>query len=288
VVTTNLIIEQTGGYVWPTDGRVYTTTGRYTKRTALPDGCDSLDILDFIVLQVDTTDNEICRDETTRIGVSVTVPEMNFRDDLIPPAIAVGDVLCDDGDVLKPDSFLISGKIAKGIVFYVDKTGKHGRAVALKDAHGSCLWAKRVGYGPVPKSLTNTAPWSNAAMDTNGYGNTLRIKETAEMIYDNDFETNAPAAYYCYYYNHKTESTGSTHEGWYLPAAGELLLLFGNRVPVNATLLMLGKNALSCTTAYWTSTANNANNEYSWHIQYDGYFHTYGSPTYNVRAIVSF
>ena len=166
VVTTNLIIGQTGGYVWPTDGRVYTTTGRYSKRTGLPDGCDSLDILDFIVLQVDTSNNEICRGDTARIGVSVTTPDISFHDDLIPPTIAIGDVWCDDGSFMKVDSFLASDKVAKGVVFYVDSTGFHGLAVSLWNAGTGMKWA--TSYGQWTPKLYN----SNVdAMDTNNVTN---------------------------------------------------------------------------------------------------------------------
>ena len=240
VVTTNLIIGQTGGYVWPTDGRVYTTTGRYSKRTGLPDGCDSLDILDFIVLQVDTYNNEICRGDTARIGVSVTTPDISFHDDLIPPAIAIGDVWCDDGSFMKVDSFLASDKVAKGVVFYVDSTGFHGLAVSLWNAGTGMKWA--TSYGQWTPKLYN----SNVdAMDTNnvtnfysfamnGMENTLSIKEHAEAL-PGGFQENAPAAYVCYYYDHLTGSTGTEHKGWYLPALGEYYMFTIFRDELNVT-----------------------------------------------------
>ena len=235
VVTTNFILNDQGGYVWPVNGRTYTTTGRYSKRTGLPDGCDSLDILDFIVLQIDTTDNEICRDDTTRLGVSVTTPELTFRDDVIPPTIAVGDVLCDDGSIMKVDSFLVSGKEAKGVVFHVDRNGK-GLAVALTDAYpNTCNWVN-ASVEPQIKSKHYSFNTNEVFSDTNGYGNTIYLKEQAESVNENGFQVNAPALYYCYYYNHHTSTTGSSHVGWYMPSAGEMNLLFANAMEVNATL----------------------------------------------------
>ncbi len=235
VVTTNFILNDQGGYVWPVNGRTYTTTGRYSKRTGLPDGCDSLDILDFIVLQIDTTDNEICRDDTTRLGVTVTTPELTFRDDVIPPTIAVGDVLCDDGSIMKVDSFLISGKEAKGVVFHVDRNGK-GLAVALTDAYpNTCNWVN-ASVEPQIKSKHYSFNTNEVFSDTNGYGNTIYLKEQAESVNENGFQVNAPALYYCYYYNHHTSTTGSSHVGWYMPSAGEMNLLFANAMEVNATL----------------------------------------------------
>ena len=287
VVTTNIILSEQGPFVWSVDGRSYTITGRYSKRYAMADGCDSLAILDFIVLQVDTTDNEICKDETTRLGVTVTTPDMSqFETDLLPPAIAIGDVLCDDGSVLKVDSFLISDKVAKGVVFYVDKTGMHGLAVALKNATNSCEWGAR--YSGV-FSLTKTNLWSVAIFDMNGYGNTLEIKRRAENSTMNahSFARNAPAAYYCYYYDHITNATGTQHKGWYLPAAGELNVLFGNRILVNKTLNDIGGYRLT-NSKYFSSTSDNQYSDTGWDIDATGYCHSFGDVYKPARAIVSF
>ena len=265
VVTTNLIMEQTGGYLWPIDGRTYTTTGRYSKRSGLPNGCDSLDILDLIVLQVDTSSNEICRDETTRIGVSVTVPDLSFHDEMIPPAIAIGDVLCDDGTIMKVDSFLVSGKLAKGVVFYLDSTEFHGLAVALTNASDQCHWV----YMNSSYTLTSTGDVFVALNDMNGYGNTLEMKRTAETSgrNDNSFEMNAPAAYDCYYYDHHTQTIGTEHLGWYLPALGELSLLYANIPTVEKTLVELGEKRLF--------SSNNFGPEY-----YSSYYCFYSSTGY--------
>ncbi len=240
VVTTNFILNDQGGYVWPVNGRTYTTTGRYSKRTGLPDGCDSLDILDFIVLQVDTSNNEICRGDTAIIGVSVTTPDISFRDDLIPPTIAIGDVWCDDGSFMKVDSFLASDKVAKGVVFYVDSTGFHGLAVSLWYSDTRMQWATSYGQwtpklytGNVNPNVTNLY-----AFAMNGMENTLSIKEHAEAL-PGGFQTNAPAAYFCYYYDHITGTVGTEHKGWYLPAVGEYYIFNIFRDEINPTLSKL-------------------------------------------------
>ena len=237
VVTTNFILNDQGGYVWPVNGRTYTTTGRYSKRTGLPDGCDSLDILDFIVLQVDTTDNEICRDDTTRLGVTVTTPELTFRDDVIPPTITVGDVLCDDNTIMNIDSFLVSGKVAKGVVFYVDRTGIHGLAVSMSPEI-TLPWARTEVSTTVHSKTTYTSLY-NAILDKDGYENTLFIKASAEAADGNDFELNAPAVHYCYYYDHHTFAAGNIHLGWFMASSGQMAALFANRMPVNRTLSKL-------------------------------------------------
>ena len=239
VVTTNFILNDNGGYLWPVDGKTYKTSGRYSKRTSTPDGCDSLDILDFIVLQVDTSNNEICRDDTTRVGVSVTAPDMSlFQNEMIPPAIAIGDIWCDDGSFMKVDSFLASDKVAKGVVFYVDSTEFHGLAVSLTE--GKYAWSPTVDAQWTSRTYSSFYVSSNnytnhPIFSMNGMENTLSIKEHAEAL-PTGFQANAPAAYFCYYYDHITGTSGSEHKGWYLPALGELNMFSVNSEALNVVL----------------------------------------------------
>jgi len=285
VVTTNLQINESGGYLWPADGRTYTSTGRYSKRNGLPDGCDSLDILDLIVLQVDIASDKICRDETGNLGIAVSVPDISFHDELIPPTIAIGDVLCDDGSILKVDSFLVSGKVAKGVVFYVDKSGMHGKAVSIVDASSGCELAER-GSGVFSLFI---ATRTMAAKDTNGYGNTLAMKMKAEnsSLNNYSFQANAPAVYACYYYDHITRTTGTVHKGWYLPAAGEMSLLYANRIFVNNTLINIGGSVFR--SEYHSSTSSSSQySDIGWDILYDGRIDRYGNVNRASRAIIRF
>lgn len=55
-------------------------------------------------------------------------------------SVSIGDILCTDGSTVKPEQFALSGKTAKGIVFYVDDTHLHGWAVHLY-YQGSTLWS---------------------------------------------------------------------------------------------------------------------------------------------------
>ena len=132
--------------------------------------------------------------------------------------------------------------------------------VALSDANdgNSCKWAPSTVYTQV-HPLTTTSQWYDAIFDMNGLGNTLRIKQTAEAATGNDFMTNAPAAYYAYYYDHTIQSTGTEPLGWYLPSAGEINLLIGSRTEVNSTLNKLSSyGAQPLNTGPWTSTARSA------------------------------
>lgn len=285
IVTTNI---HGGSTTW--NGTTFFESGRYVHRSELPGGCDSLDILNFIVLQIDTTTNEICRRDSTRIGVSVTVPELTFSDNLVPPTVAIGDVLCDDGSILKVDFFLHSGKTAKGVVFYVDNSDFHGKAIALNDATpSSCFWSP-VETSMLVHPLTTSATAFEAIQDLNGSGNTLEIKNSAEQAGSKNFQLNAPAAYYCHYYDHHSHSTGSVPLGWYMPSAGELNLVYANKELVNSTLRMLRNAGVSANVLYkeyWSSTQQNPTR--AWNVQDQGAMSIANENEHlHVRAILSF
>ncbi|MBO2525521.1 MAG: hypothetical protein CW341_07475 [Bacteroidetes bacterium] len=269
IVTTNL---HGGSCIW--HGTTYIKSGRYSFLTPLPDGCDSLDILDFIVLQVDTSTNEFCEGDSTTMGVMVTEPEMTWKDDLIPPTVNIGDVMCTDGTTMNVDTFVKyypeHGKFPMGVVFFVDNTGLHGLVVALRDACERQVWSKWNTWGnysthkPMVKSLTITTNAITAMSDINGFGNTQKIKQTAEIVGPRDFSYNAPVIYACFYYNHNTLSVGTDSLGWYMPALGELNMLWMNRKEscislkklstINSAITQLSSYGSYAYTAYLSST----------------------------------
>lgn len=279
VVTSNF--ELNGNpYVWR--GHAYDTTGRYSEIVHTANGCDSLDILNLIVLIIDTTDNEICLGDTTTMGVMVTTPKLTWKEGEIPAVKAPGDVLCSDGSVIRVDSFLRSDKVPIGVVYYVDLTGQHGKAVALVDAPAAVQWARK-GTSSVSSefvykfvhSKNRLASQAEALFDLDGAGNTLVIKEYAERATGESFAENAPAAYFCYYYDPESQNVNPAEaRGWYMPAMGELNLVFGNRAQVNKTLSRLssyGGTPLSTGTHYYLSSSEQ-NNDRCWHLDYSGHF----------------
>jgi len=243
VITTNRHIGD--GVLW--HGQLYAQTGVYNHFIPIDGQCDSVDRLNLVVLQIDTTDNEICFGDSTTVGVSVTVPELRMMDDLIPSAYAPGDILCDDGSVMKLDSFLLSDKKPYGVVFYVDATGYHGKAVALKDASTYVPWGAKQHNPPCGfaciSTVTETWNYGILIRDLDGLANTREIKRTAiERSGYETFEEAAPAAWSCYYWNPVTNTSDCLEPegmGFYLPTPGELLLLFSNRVEVNKSLYRL-------------------------------------------------
>lgn len=295
VVTTNF---QLNGEPYHWRGMDIDSTGRYSKINTMADGCDSLDILSLIILQIDTSTNEICEGESTTMGISVETPRLVWKEGEIPAVEAPGDVLCTDGSILRVDAFLASGKTPIGVVYYIDPTGKHGKIIALKDAPRVSINGKDNYWGIWAQgqaqdykyihSVTKYNKAFNVLFDMKGAENTLKIKFDAEQR--GDFYYYAPSAYYCYFYNESSGVVDPSNPGgwgWYLPAMGELNILFGNRVPVNATLKKLKEagfdaEVMDTEQSYYVSSSEQDDNN-CWHNDYSGHFkshYKYNSKTW--------
>ena len=295
VVTTNFLLNGES-YHWR--GMDLDSTGRYSKINTMADGCDSLDILSLIILQIDTSTNEICDGESTTMGISVETPRLVWKEGEIPAVEAPGDVLCTDGSILRVEAFLSSGKTPIGVVYYIDPTGKHGKIIALKDAPRVSINGKDNYWGIWAQgqaqdykyihAVTKYNKVYNVLFDMRGTENTLKIKIDAEQR--GDFSYYAPSAYYCYYYNESSGVVDPSNPGgwgWYLPAMGELNVLFGNRVPVNATLKKLKEagfdaEVMDTGQSYYVSSSEQDDNN-CWHNDYSGHFkphYKYNSKTW--------
>lgn len=255
--TTVIVTDLQGGSLQWCDS-LYTRSGRYSVLRTRPDGCDSVEVLNLVVLNTDLYAENICRGDSTYMYVDVSGDGHNENNSLSPSLALIGNVLCTDGSILPPDSFALSGKTAKGVVFYADEAGVHGLAVALSESQ-------------LPMAVTMSAPLLlmtpslvAAMSDMDGLSNTRRIRNAVNAVVNADFNLQAPAARYCYYFDHNTLQEGTLHTGWYMPSLGELNKLYVNRLAVNKTLMwMAGQDsrirplASSC---YWSSTVlTNAN-----------------------------
>jgi hypothetical protein len=270
VTITNLM----GSYYWDKTGETYTTSGLYSKLYSQADGCDSLALLYLTILEVDTSINEICVGDSTMLGIMATVPEITWNNNLVPDKIVPGDLLLDDGTIIKVDNYDNTIHAApKGIVFYVDSTDMHGWAVALTDAYSSaCIWAAQSVRQSV-HSQTMTSIKADALTDFAGKENTLRIKTTAEAVGSGSFAFNAPAAYYCYYYDHLIGTTGTEAKGWYLPSIGQINLLYMNRAYIHSSIATLAGIASPIPNPLHSSTEANINS--SWFINNIGTINSY-------------
>lgn len=301
VVTTNL---HGGQVVWHDD--TYEETGRYEYLTADANECDMIDILNFILLQVDTSDNDICYGDSTTLSVMVTTPDLSVfgSGEQSQNVLSIGDVVCSDGSILSAESVEESGKTPIGVVFYVDKTG-HGLMVSLNELYNPASDSyNNYCYSFIEDDLEDYVrsirkySAKDCILDMNGRGNTLMLKQTAEAAPGHDFATNAPAAYQAYYYDPISQKAGPTHQGWYLPAAGEANLLYANRIEVNKTLELLKSYGLTVNTFfeeardYITSTqCYDCRNYDAINMEDDGMFWVgeyYTDSCFGVRPIKSF
>ena len=150
----------------------------------------------------------------------------------------VGDILCTDGTIVHPSDWPC-GQTAKGIVFFVDSTQQHGWALALEN--DGCVWFG--SNGTTIPGMANYPSTREAIFDFDGYTNTQIIRSagnaaTFPAIYLLDFEN-----------------------GWYLPAAGQLRLLYSVIMSVNQSLQLVGGvpinmqlSSAPSTSHYWSST----------------------------------
>ncbi len=233
-------------------------------------GCSYVDTLKLTITSspeltiIATPDTVICAGDSVTLQVMREVPRY------ISP-VAVGDILCTDSSFVKPADWpeaYAAGKIAQGVVFYVDNTGQHGWAVNLQDDRSGITWSS-VSTNP---TLTNYSSSNNAIYNLEGYTNTQRIREAGNAA-------TYPAAWAVEFDN-----------GWYLPAAGQLRLLYAELVTINASLGIVGTPFLmdSNFPRYWSSTENNDNSR-AWLVDHTGSVQNDSkSSSCNIRSVRNF
>lgn len=246
----------------------YTFTDRYTTAQ----GCDSVRILQLLVTGTPTLTTlaqpaEICTGQSTT--VHAMGENAGFSQGGQAPPVAIGDILCTDNSIVKPSAWPVAGKTAKGVVFYVDNTGQHGWAVHLQDQGTSVQWTPYGQYTDI-STLTNYTNARDAITDLNGYSNTQKIRNAGNA-------TKYPAAYAVDFAN-----------GWYLPAAGQLRLLFGEIVTLNASLQVVGGTQFPMDSGWWYWSSTEYGQSSAWRVYHDGYVlyltKYYGSRVRSVRA----
>lgn len=200
-------------------------------------GCDSVIVLQLLVAETPSIvaladPTEICLGSETDLfavgaQATVTLPsQMHF--------IAIGDILCTDSTFVHPQDWPC-GKVALGIVFYVDTTGQHGWVVSLNNEVGAFRWATTNVDLP---SVANYSSCFLALEDRDGFQNSANIR----IFGDAD---QFPAAYVMDY-----------NYGWYLPAAAQLYHLYAVLGIVNNSLQIVGVNPfpMDYSWRYWSST----------------------------------
>jgi len=274
-VDTMVITTSVTGFTWHTKqgDSTYYKPGVHVVNTPDANGCDNLEVLKLVVIEVSNPDVDACYGDSAVVGIFVdTYDSVKTANELIDNELhTVGDILCQDASgarkILNPDSFLLNtGLTPLGVVVYMNPDNTTGIAMSLTDANDTiCFpWAEQKGIGG---TITCSSSWE-AILDTNGYGNTQFILTTVGMTGDDteDFfklKNNVPATFYCYYYNPYTSSLDVMHHGCYLPSVGEMYLYYAYRTIINKSLEKLSGFGAKLPrdgmeVHYWTSTGGNA------------------------------
>ena len=208
---------------------------QYHKTTA---GCDSILSLALTVLpspeiKIVRSDSVICEGDEVQLYVESTgqAPEEETG-----PFVAVGDIYCSDGSIIRPVDFAASGKTAEGVVFWVDESGHHGWIVHKENQCEDCAFVTGEGIA-LPEGIGSDKD-CQIALDTAGYFNTQKFWQSGRI---NDFP-----AMQCVNFD----------QGWYLPASKQLLILAGNLFPVDGSLEIIGGEVIAPAENrdYWSST----------------------------------
>lgn len=213
---------------------LFTFTNSYTTAS----GCDSIRVLQLLVTGTPTLTTQA---EPTVIcdGGSTTIHALGDNASFTQVGVAIGDIVCTDGSIVKRTDWPC-GKTAKGIVFYVDDTGQHGWMIHLEIQATGSRWSTECVDIPM---LPNFSTDREAIKDFDGFGNTQAIRNFGNS-------STYPVAYAVDFVN-----------GWYLPAIGQLNVLYGNLVEVNAGLAAVGGTLFDMNTmwVYYSSSECNAN-----------------------------
>lgn len=288
LLDTTALITSFDSLVWR--GRTYKTMGNYRKVVSnAACGCDTVMVLHLIVLETDIQpmDTTLCCDDSVKLVIGdIGTPDISKTGQMLP---SIGDVLCSKLDgtgeiVLPPDTFLARVSQARanhneedelypiGVVFdiEIDADGYNGKVIGLRDASDTvCQYSvagPNVSYGQISTNydgkLGLCPDYEHAFKDLDGEKNTNALKNCCETKFSGEdafraFMMHAPAAAMCYYYDHKCcyigstyPTTGTRHQGWYLPAAGELYRYFIRRDIVNSTLKLLKENGYGAKLPY--------------------------------------
>lgn len=235
--------------------------------------CDSVHVLQLLVtgtpeIRTMAQPTDICD------GESSTIYALNVLNGYQRHPAAVGDILCTDSSIIRCHELSTSGKTPWGVVFYVDRTGEHGWAVKLRDDATSVKWSTLNTDIAV---LTNYSNGLSAMYD--GLTDSLYGYHNTELIRNAGTAAQYPAAYAIDFNN-----------GWYIPAAGQLCILYSQLYPVNRSLSMI-PGAVQLPTnlrwSYWSSTECDQSNV--WNIAHTGCLNKFTkSNSIRVRSIRNF
>ena len=267
--TLTIPVTTSARYTW--NGTTYYESGSYTQIFTASNGCDSVVTLELTVMlnleaEVTVTDDTICAGDQVTLEAVALNPD-DFILPPTPPAVAVGDILCTDGTTVKPSAYAASGKTAMGIVLYVNNNG-HGCAINLHE-QGPMAWSTAQS-GSIPNAIVQDSP-AEAIFDYNGSYNTWAIRSvTNTSLY--------PAAMAVDYDN-----------GWYLPASGQLYLMYPLMPILNESLAICGGTLFDLNSSWYYCSSTVALARNMWSLDRYGYIiHYLPGISYNIRSMRDF
>lgn len=264
--------SQYGFYIPIQDSLGYFT---FTQHLSTVEGCDSIITLALLVTKSPTISilsypEVICVEDFVQLhaignGANIVISS---------PLVAIGDILCTDNTFAKPSNWPVPGKVAYGVVFYVDSTGQHGWATHLHDHSSIVPWSVVwIDFLLLPNVFT----YQDAMMEIDGFTNTLIIRS-------NSIQSTSPAAFATDFAN-----------GWYLPALWQLKKLLGSTQWINSTMQIIGgtqfpshlNGETDVLTAYWSSSE--VNEHTAWFVHVGGNAISNGkSQSFRVRSVRNF
>lgn len=206
-------------------------TFSYTQSLKTSLGCDSVVVLSLNVFKMPEvkieTEGEpevLCSSDRVllkAVGESNNV--IYHSCDSLP--VAIGDIYFSDGTFVHPKEYdsVNVAKSVEGVVFYVSPDYEYALVAYKKDYDEYIKWATVKND---IQGLENHTQVRKVLWDNDGYGNTaiIRAEGTPQMY---------PAAW-----------AVDFDEGWYVPAIGELRILFSKINWVNPILTMIGGQEL--------------------------------------------
>lgn len=176
----------------------------------------------------------------------------------------------------QPDDALSKTSVAVGV--WIQEGGK--LIIVAKDQQASTKWAtSNVSGGTTAKGR------ESAIADMDGRANTSTIITT--------LGDNAPAAKFCHEYYPSNVDAANAFVGagrWWLPSAGELLMIWSHWHEVNRILAQIRGMALDGNQVYWSSTEGSVTNTWCLYYGLGNFSYGYGTKTSknSVRPVSAF
>lgn len=196
----------------------------------------------------------------------------------IDPATAPNGVYIysNDGLLYNPDDWnTANNDSAVGVAVVTDDC----KFAITKDFLAERGWSVSL-YGIDVSGLTNYSDSSQTITDFNGESNTSIIIEATsnEYAYNN-------AAHYCYEQTVSINGRGTVH--CYLPALGELQVVYNNKSLVESAMSLIGGTAIPTISSLWSSTEADAS--FAWRFSWSvgNLYRAYKYITYYVVPVFS-